>query len=74
MGNNDQLPALYKLWLGLSILGKSGGFSKASFYPERLTPNHATAHKQKRCKQFKNMYIKFNELKIDYDKIKDKWN
>jgi len=39
---------VYKLWLGLSSLGKSYGFSKASFYQERSVPGHATAHIHKR--------------------------
>ncbi len=30
-------------------LGKSYGFSKASFYLERFVPRHATAHMHKRC-------------------------
>ena len=43
---------VYKLWLGLSSLGKSCGFSKASFYQERSVPRHATAHIHKRCNTF----------------------
>ena len=35
---------VYKLWLGQSSLGKSCGFSKASFYQERSVPRFATAH------------------------------
>ena len=35
---------VYKLWLGKSLLGKSCGFSKASFYLERFVPKNATAH------------------------------
>jgi len=45
---------VYKLWLGLPSLGKSAGFSKVSFYLERLVPTHATAHIHKRCAQAKN--------------------
>ncbi len=44
---------VYKLWLGQSTLGKSCGFSKASFYQERSVPRHATAHIHQRCKQAK---------------------
>ena len=43
---------VYKLWLGQSSLGKSSGFSKASFYHERSVPKYATAHIHKRCASF----------------------
>ncbi len=42
---------VYKLWLGLSSLGKSCGFPKASFSLERFVPRHATAHIQNRYRQ-----------------------
>jgi hypothetical protein len=35
---------VYKLWLGLSSLGKSCGFSKASFFLDKSVLKHATAH------------------------------
>ena len=44
---------VYKLWLGQSSLGKSGGFSKASFYHERSVPKYATAHIHKRYASIK---------------------
>ncbi|MEW4925770.1 DUF6090 family protein [Algibacter sp. 2305UL17-15] len=43
---------VYKLWLGLSTLGKSYGFPKAGYYQERSGPRHATAHIHKRCNTF----------------------
>ena len=47
---------VYKLWLGLCLLGKSCGFSKASFYLERFVPKHATSHIHKRCQLFENTH------------------
>ena len=44
---------VYKLWLGLSSLGKSCGLPKASFYMERFVPKHATAHIHKRSIRLK---------------------
>ena len=43
---------VYKLWLGMSALGKSCGFPKAGFYQQRSVPRHATAHIHKRCPQY----------------------
>ncbi|MEZ2416239.1 hypothetical protein ACA086_14870, partial [Muriicola sp. E247] len=49
---------VYKLWLGQSTLGKSCGFSKASFYFESFVLKHATAHIHKRCNAFKSKLMK----------------
>ncbi|MCK0127020.1 hypothetical protein MWU76_21710, partial [Gelidibacter sp. F2691] len=43
-GREDSFNTVYKLWLGQSALGKSCGFSKASFYLERFVQSHATTH------------------------------
>ena len=49
---------VYKLWLGISSLGKSCGFSKAGFYQERSVPGHATAYIHKRWLQFDKNPVK----------------
>jgi hypothetical protein len=43
-GHTTFYNTVYKLWLGLSLLGKSCGFPKVSFYLERFVLKHATAH------------------------------
>tara|TARA_R110002051_G_C8738549_1_gene498760 strand:- start:655 stop:870 length:216 start_codon:yes stop_codon:yes gene_type:complete len=49
---------VYKLWLGQSSLGKSCGFSIASFYLERFVLKHATAH----------IHNRWHSLKIENEK------